>query len=190
MRRIFIFDTTRCFGCSGCVAACANANGTPGGLLWRNLHKLMPFDGDNKTIYLSISCNHCENAPCVKGCPSNALEKRSVDGVVIHHKDKCLGCGYCRMACPYDAIKWDENSGLISKCHFCYERLDRGEEPACVATCFGGALKQKLVNLDEIESVYDKESPGLVHIKSVGPGIRFICRKKEKPAAAVKIRME
>ncbi len=174
MQRIFIFDVGRCFGCNGCVAACANVNHTPAGLLWRTLHKLPPHDGDHRTIYLSVSCNHCENPPCVKGCPANALEKRSSDGVVIHNPDKCLGCGYCRMTCPYDAIKWDEASGLVSKCHFCHERLAEGREPACVETCFAGALKQELVTLGDLPAEYEKESAGLKHIEDIGPAVRFI----------------
>jgi len=183
LQRIFIFDPTRCFGCSGCVAACANANKTPGGLLWRTLHKLPPHDCDNKTIYLSVSCNHCENPPCVKGCPANALEKREKDGVVIHYKEKCLGCRYCQMSCPYDAIKWDEEEHVVSKCIFCFERLDNGEEPACVATCFGSALKQKLVDIDEIKDKYELESPGLKHIEKIGPCIRFIDTLKDNSTA-------
>ena len=173
-QRVFIFDVARCFGCNGCVAACANANQTPAGLLWRTVHKLPPHDGDHKTIYLSISCNHCENPPCVKACPANALTKNSSDGVVIHDPDKCLGCRYCQMACPYDAIKWDEASGVVSKCNFCHERLAEGREPACVETCFGGALKQKLVMPGELSSEYETESLGFKHIESIGPAVRFV----------------
>ncbi|MGE5342066.1 MAG: 4Fe-4S dicluster domain-containing protein [Candidatus Omnitrophota bacterium] len=174
IQRFFIFDPNRCFGCNGCSAACANINHTPPGILWRTLHKLPPYDGDHRTVYLSVSCNHCENPPCVKGCPANALEKRQSDGAVIHHKNKCLGCRYCQMVCPYDAIKWDDVSKVVSKCHFCYERLDKGQEPACVETCFGGALKQERINIENIPDSYETESPGLNHVKTIGPCIRFI----------------
>lgn len=136
-----------------------------------------PHDGDNKTVYLSVSCNHCESAPCVKACPANALEKREADGIVIHHKEKCLGCRYCQMACPYEAIQWDAAAGVVSKCHFCHERLELGREPACVETCFGKALKQELTDGDERD--YEKESPGLTHIEGVGPSIRFVKSRKE-----------
>ena len=179
-QRVFIFDSERCFGCNGCVAACANANETPAGMLWRNLHKLPPEDGDHGTIYLSMSCNHCSDAPCVKVCPSDALEKRASDGIVIHHEDKCIGCRYCQMACPYDAIKWDEAKGVVSKCHFCHERLDQGREPACVETCFAGALLQKVVDSPEELAEYEKNAPGLEHDEKVKPNIRFIHRDMEK----------
>ncbi len=145
--------------------------------MWRNVHKLPPHEGEHRTVYLSVSCNHCENAPCVKGCPANALEKREADGIVIHHKEKCLGCRYCQMACPYDAIKWDEGNRVVSKCHFCHERLAVGREPACVETCFAGALNQEVLDTDRLPEEYNKESEGLTHRESVGPSIRFRNRK-------------
>lgn len=177
-QRFFIFDVGRCFGCLGCVAACANVNETLEGVLWRSVHKLPPWDGESGTVYLSVSCNHCVDAPCAKGCPAKALVKRESDGIVIHIKEKCLGCRYCQMACPYGAIKWDEKAGAVSKCHFCFERLDADGEavPACVETCFGEALHMELVELDDIPADflnYAKESPGLKYIETVGPSIRF-----------------
>lgn len=177
MQRYFIFHPQRCFGCNGCVAACINANNTGADAAWRGLHKLPPKDGHHQTVYLSVSCNHCENPPCVDACPSNALEKREEDGVVLHHPDKCLGCRYCQMACPYDAIKWEEEEKVVSKCHFCHERLAEGREPACVETCFAGALKMELLDPEDIPSEYETESPGLVRLSEVGPCILF---KKEK----------
>lgn len=172
-QRVFIFDVTRCFGCNGCTAACSNANGTPPGLLWRTVHKLPPEAGDHHTLYLSVSCNHCADAPCVTVCPSNALEKRAADGVVIHHPDRCIGCRYCQMACPYDAIKWDDVRGIVSKCHFCHERLDEGRQPACVETCFAGALLQTVIDTDDPPAGLALEAPGLRHLEKVKPSIRF-----------------
>jgi Fe-S-cluster-containing dehydrogenase component len=77
------------------------------------------------------------------------------------------------MACPYDAIKWEEATGIVSKCHFCHERLAVGREPACVETCFAGALKQKLIIFDDLSNEYRKEIIGFKHIKSIGPALRF-----------------
>lgn len=165
-QRFFVFDVSKCFGCMGCVAACANANETSDNMFWRNVFKLPPENAQSNTVYLSISCNHCENPACAMACPNKAYEKRQGDGVVIHRKDRCMGCSYCAMACPYDAIKMDKTA---LKCHFCYERLDQGEEPACVATCFGGALIQSQV----LAKGCAKETLGLIHDPGLGPNIRF-----------------
>ena len=74
-QRIFVFHPRQCFGCFGCTAACANANHTLPGLLWRQVLKLPPNEGDHGTVYLSVSCNHCTCAPCVEACPSEALKR-------------------------------------------------------------------------------------------------------------------
>jgi Fe-S-cluster-containing dehydrogenase component len=173
-QRVFIFATDRCFGCAGCVAACAQENRTPPGLFWRMLDKLPPRDGDHHTLIFSLACNHCASAPCVKACPSGALVKRPRDGVVTLEDARCIGCRYCQMACPFDAIRWDEGRRVVSKCQFCASRLDRGEEPACVETCFGGALTQRVVDLEDEPEGVEREAPGFRHHPEVGPAIRFL----------------
>ncbi len=175
-RRVFLFDVTRCFGCYGCVAACAGVNRTAPHVFWRAVHKLPPEEGNHDTIYLSLSCNHCADAPCVKACPSGTLVQRTEDGVVIHHQDRCIGCRYCQMACPYDALHWEEERGVVSKCNFCHERLDTGEDPACVATCFSGALTHRVIETPGELKDYQREVPGFTHHSHAMPSIRFITR--------------
>ena len=181
IQRFFIFDAEACFGCLGCVAACANANGTPPGLFWRTVHKLPPEGGDSRTRWLSLACNHCENPPCVQGCPSGALRKRTEDGVVLFNADLCIGCRYCQMTCPFGAIRWDLNAGRVSKCHFCHERLAEGREPACVETCFAGALSQRAVESEDELDALDAELPGFQSGTSASPSIRFV-REGERTA--------
>lgn len=86
-------------------------------------------------------CNQCENPPCVNVCPVNATHLTS-DGVVIIDWDKCIGCGYCVQACPYgarylypDDYPMKERRGKADKCNWCYHRIQRGLEPACVYVC-------------------------------------------------------
>ncbi|MDJ0765102.1 MAG: 4Fe-4S binding protein [Myxococcota bacterium] len=179
-QRFFIFDPTSCFGCLGCVAACAAANQTPPDRPFRSLLKLPPKDGKSNTLYLSLSCNHCGNAPCVRACPTEALARRSIDGVIWHRPERCIGCQYCQMACPYDAIRWDSIHRTIGKCQFCYERLDADQEPACVATCFSGALKQQLV--DDAETLIDADTRtvGFEPDLDSPPSIRFVCRLNKR----------
>ena len=178
-QRFFVFNVSLCFGCQGCVAACINANQIKGDQHWRKVFKLPPHNDKNDMIYLSMSCNHCENPPCVKACPSKALGQRAQDGIVVFEKDQCLGCRYCQMACPYDAIVWMEDQKTVGKCNMCYERLDQGEDPACVATCFSGALT--LITVESLDGRDDLECEmiGFEHHQDVKPHLRFV--KKFKP---------
>ncbi|HNX84975.1 MAG TPA: 4Fe-4S binding protein, partial [Bacteroidales bacterium] len=91
-------------------------------------------------INLSMACNHCAEPACASGCPALAYTI-SPDGVVIHHTDRCMGCGYCTWRCPYGAPKINPALGYIEKCHFCADRTTQGVEPACVTACPTGALK-------------------------------------------------
>ncbi|MFA8341522.1 MAG: 4Fe-4S dicluster domain-containing protein [Rhodothermaceae bacterium] len=182
LQRVFVFDSDLCIGCNGCSAACQNINNTTSDLPWRKVHKLPPCDGDNKTFYISMSCNHCENPPCMNACPTNSYTKRESDGVVIHNSETCMGCKYCQMACPYGAIKWNNNQGIVNKCHFCFERLDKDEQPACVQTCFAGALTQQIINIEEMDETHSKEIPGIKYMPDVNYSIRFILKgEKFKP---------
>ena len=92
------------------------------------------------TYFLSVACHHCENPACLNGCPARAYEKRA-DGGVVHRDERCLGCRYCEMACPFGTPQYDEARGVVSKCHLCVRRLDDGLEPACVAACPTEALR-------------------------------------------------
>lgn len=179
-QRIFVYATDRCFGCGGCIAACVARSATPPGLFRRQVLKLPPEVGDHHTLYLSLACNHCVDAPCVRACPSRALVKRPQDGVVLHREDRCIGCRYCQMACPYDAIRWDEGRRIISKCDFCVDRLDRGRAPACVEACFAGALEHRVLDTEDEPAGCHKEAPGFSHLDEARPGIRFLHAGTEK----------
>lgn len=205
-QRFFIFEADKCIGCNGCSAACINTNqnvgtameylysneennaselnrktaNTPAAEPWRQVYKVTPEDGKNNTLYLSMSCNHCENPPCLNACPTNSYTKREEDGVVIHNQETCMGCKYCIMACPYGAIKYNSATMVVEKCHFCFERLSANEEPACIKSCFGGALSQILTDSEEIINKFDKEIIGVKHIPPVNASIRFTTKNTEK----------
>lgn len=147
MRSGFTFDAALCVSCKACSAACILENGLRPGtrtLFAWNEHALPLVS----VINLSMACNHCAEPACASGCPATAYTIND-DGVVIHHPDRCMGCGYCTWRCPYDAPKINVALGYIEKCHFCADRAAEGVEPACVTACPTGALKMTV--RDEFE---------------------------------------
>ena len=127
-------DVERCIGCHACSVACKVENNVP---LARFRTKVYYWEHGKfpavKRNFLPTLCMQCEDAPCLKVCDSNAIE-RGADGIVRVIAEKCDHLGACEKACPYAAIGCDEND-VADKCDFCSHRLDAGMEPACVETC-------------------------------------------------------
>ena len=139
----FSFDARYCSGCKACQAACKDKNNLPVGVLWRRVYEIAggswQRDGEawSNTVFaynLSMSCNHCEHPKCAGVCPVDAYDIRD-DGIVILDSSKCVGCGYCAWACPYEAPQYNRQAGHMTKCDFCYDNLDKELPPACVAAC-------------------------------------------------------
>lgn len=137
----FIFDYSKCVGCHACIVACYAENTIKPPMKWRQvLHynkEKLPLLG---FIHLSIACNHCSEAPCLKACPSGAYSFDIDTKAVIHSPELCIGCKYCTWACPFDAPKYNNDLGVIEKCNFCNHRLKENESPACALNCPTGAL--------------------------------------------------
>ncbi len=139
----FYFDSSVCSGCKACQLACKDKHNLERGRLWRRVYEVSGGDwlksGEawlpNVFAYnLSISCNHCERPICVEVCPTGAMHKRP-DGIVLVDEKRCIGCKYCSWACPYGAPQYDEAAGQMTKCTFCFDNLEQGLPPACVAAC-------------------------------------------------------
>ena len=176
-RMKFLVDAERCIECNGCVTACKNENEVPWGVNRRRVVTINDgIVGAEKSI--SVACMHCSDAPCMAVCPVDCFYKTE-DGVVLHDKDLCIGCGYCFYACPFGAPQFPQAGafglrGKMDKCTFCAggPEVDRSEgalnphDALVVAYCGGpscSAYKKAANAAKELgytpEQIEWKESP-------------------------------
>lgn len=160
-----VIDLDRCIGCEYCMRACCAHNDVDAENPWNIVVEEKTETG--QTFFFSRPCLHCQIAPCVEVCPVKATYVRE-DGLVVMNYDRCIGCRYCEVACPYDARRFNWKAredvnpfvptygipeverrprGVIEKCTFCIQRIDRGlaeglipgenseATPACVDIC-------------------------------------------------------
>lgn len=138
-----VHDETLCIGCTACTDACREVNNVPEGVSRLEIVRSEPQgeypDVDYK--FTRISCQHCDNAPCVHVCPTGAAFKDDDTGIVAVDNFKCVGCGYCLAACPYHVRFFHPETKSADKCDFCREtNLKEGKQPACVESCPTKAL--------------------------------------------------
>lgn len=143
MSAAILTDVTKCIGCLECVAACKQVNHLALDVP-RNWQKTDGLSADNWTAilkkhdnhYVRKQCRHCLEPACASACPVGALHQ-TAQGAVVYDRDKCLGCRYCMMACPYGIPRydWDQAVPYVEKCILCYDRITRGQQPACTEVC-------------------------------------------------------
>ena len=103
-----VIDLHKCVGCAACDIACKTENNLDADVQWSNHFTETRGTFPNvRYRYVPTLCNHCENAPCVKVCPTKAMHQ-SKDGLVLHDAEKCIGCRSCQLACPYNVIYFNE----------------------------------------------------------------------------------
>jgi formate dehydrogenase iron-sulfur subunit len=159
----FHFNVTKCIGCRSCEVACNEQNGNPADILWRRVGEIEGGTYPHtQRHYLSMGCNHCLDAECLKGCPVDAYTKDPVTGIVLHSADACIGCQYCVWNCPYSVPQFNEERGVVGKCDMCHGRLTDGLEPACVNACPEAAIQIEIVDRTAWRIDYAAaESPGM-----------------------------
>lgn len=151
-RYAMVADLRRCVGCQTCTAACKVSNSTVRDIQWRWVLDIEAGEFPEVTrTFVPVGCQHCAEPPCVEVCPTGATGVRP-DGIVFMNYDTCIGCGYCAVACPYQAryrlegkgyayatpMETERNGrsplqlGTVSKCNFCSDKVDAGRKRGLV----------------------------------------------------------
>ena len=180
----FYCDEHRCIHCDGCSVACAEAHELPVEISRRKV--VTVNEGKQGMEFsLSVACMHCTDAPCEQVCPVDCFYIRQ-DGIVLHDKDKCIGCSYCLYACPFGAPQFPSNGafgtkGVMDKCTMCagcpddtnseherelygQNRIAEGKVPVCAAMCSTKALL--VGDAESISNIYRER------VMSVGHGVQ------------------
>jgi formate dehydrogenase iron-sulfur subunit len=155
-----LVDLSLCIGCRKCEEACKQANQLPPVTVpledksvfdlprrtdaehYTVVNRFNSGQVDKPPVYVKKQCMHCEEPACASACLVGALTK-SKEGAVVYNKDVCLGCRYCMIACPFGIPAYEyhnSTSPQVRKCTLCYERIKKGQTPACVAICPNEAI--------------------------------------------------
>ena len=180
----FYIDQTRCTGCYTCSVACKDWNDIDAGPInWMRIKKIENGKfPDLSLAYLPIACNHCADPPCVKACPTHAILKRDIDGIVVADQEMCIGkdeCGFkCLKVCPWDAPQFgNELNAKMQKCNLCLDRIESGLQTICVEACPMYALDvDSLVNLKE-KYGNQFEAEGFIYNEKFKPSVIFKPKK-------------
>ena len=220
-----VIDLDKCIGCRRCSYACKRENNVPDAISppyitvfetesvtgVSGIYHPTENPGEGTTMmytklrkdkwYMPVQCNHCDDAPCVQVCPTGASYK-DPDGIVMINYDKCIGCRYCMVACPYQArrFNWfhpevpykDRNplvpmreEGVVEKCTFCVHRTrtGKGKTTRCVEACPNKA--RTFGNLNDPNSEVSKliKSERWWRLKdelNTGCNIYYLTRRSEK----------
>jgi Fe-S-cluster-containing dehydrogenase component len=150
--RGMLYDSAKCKGCRGCEYDCAEANGLPLPEPGQKIPMVRQTSEIKRTVvneyqttkgavFIKRQCMHCSDPACVAACLTQAMHKTKA-GPVVWDGNKCMGCRYCMVSCPFNMPKFEYHSPnpKIEKCDMCINRLKGGEIPACAFNCPNEAL--------------------------------------------------
>jgi formate dehydrogenase iron-sulfur subunit len=146
MSKALLYDATQCIGCKQCEQACAEQNQLPydekvAAEEQQSAHKFTVVLAKNDKFMRRL-CMNCADPACASVCPVGALRKTAA-GPVIYQEDRCMGCRYCMVACPFGVPKYEWSKVLprVQKCTMCPDRVQAGKPTACAEICPTGATK-------------------------------------------------
>jgi dimethyl sulfoxide reductase iron-sulfur subunit len=202
-----LVDTERCIGCWSCAVVCKSENDIALGMWWNRIltggesmdapkvdeHGRMEMD------WMPLACQHCDDAPCEKVCPTGATYTND-EGIVLVDADKCIGCRYCMAACPYGVrvFNWGEPEkahgveegmvharpvGTVEKCSLCVHRIEDGQEPSCVVSCPAQARIFGDLNAPESRIntlLRDRGGEQLLKSKGTNPKVRYLPPRRRR----------
>ncbi len=147
---LMVINLENCFGCFACETACKLEKNLPDGIRLIRVMQFGPYSFKVKekvkvkengklvekemerskiiSVYMPRLCFHCEIAPCIESCPTNAIKRDTNLGIVYIDEDLCIGCKQCLSACPYGTIQFDTERKKAIKCDFCYNRIKAMKE--------------------------------------------------------------
>jgi formate dehydrogenase iron-sulfur subunit len=178
-----LVDTTKCIGCRSCEEACNRQNALPPPKepfsdekvldrmrdttpdAFTVINKFPVKKGPDNAAFVRKQCMHCAQPACATACLTKALEKKH-EGMVKYNPERCMGCRFCMLSCPFDVPKYqyDSPSPFVRKCIFCYDRVVQGDQPACSEACPQGAsLFGRRRQLVEIAKERIATHPGKYH---------------------------
>ena len=186
----FLFNADECTGCKVCVAACKDVNDLPVGYKLRRVvtgeagawetdaASGLPVPAGVFSYSVSYACMHCDAPACLVKCPRQAISKDAATGIVSIDGTRCIGCGTCARACPWDApvvVPRIDGTRVARKCDLCRTLLAAGEEPACVAACAMRCLKL-VENPCAVAGGTKAElrDPLLAYAPELGPNMRLL----------------
>lgn len=145
MKGMIVVDLNKCLACRTCEIACAVQHSGYNDLLealeenaFLQPRVRVEAVGD---LSIPLQCRHCEDAPCIEVCPTDAIERQDVEGPVLINDNLCVGCKFCVLACPFGVLSIGHKGRAAIKCDLCFDRVTQNQSPACVEACPTKALR-------------------------------------------------